>query len=145
LSQLGFWSIAAAEPDRVAVVAPDYAEHTNGELLAACNQVVHGLRGLGFQPGDVVSILMPNCIEWFEIMLAIQQAGFYVVPINYHLVGPEIAYIIEDSQSKAFIAHERFATEALRAAAEISAAARSASAERRSWAMNALEPESSMM
>jgi long-chain acyl-CoA synthetase len=120
LSQLGFWSIAAAEPDRIAVVDPDYTEHTNGELLAACNQVVHGLRGLGFQPGDVVSILMPNCIEWFEIQLAIQQAGFYVVPINYHLVGPEIAYIIEDSGSKAFIAHERLATEALRAAAEIS-------------------------
>jgi long-chain acyl-CoA synthetase len=119
LSQLGFWNIAAANPDQVVLVDPQHQEHTYGELLAACNQVVHGLRSLGFQEGDVVSILMPNCAEFLEVLLAIQQAGFYIVPINYHLVGPEIAYIINDSASKAFIVHERFAGEATRAAAEI--------------------------
>jgi long-chain acyl-CoA synthetase len=119
VSQLGFWNVAAADPDRVVLVDPDHVEHTGGELLAACNQVVHGLRSLGVGEGDVVAMLMPNCVEFLEVLLAIQQAGFYVVPINYHLVGPEIAYIINDSESKAFILHERFAGEGLRAAAEI--------------------------
>ena len=41
------------------------------------------------------------------------------MPINYHLVGPEIAYIINDSEAKAFITHERFAEEALRAGEEV--------------------------
>ena len=41
------------------------------------------------------------------------------MPINYHLVGPEIAYIINDSEAKAFITHEQFATEAVRAASEV--------------------------
>jgi long-chain acyl-CoA synthetase len=119
LSQLGFWSIAAADPDRVTLVDADYEEHTAGELLASCNQVVHGLRALGVQEGDVVAMLLPNCAEFLEVLLAIQQAGFYVVPINYHLVGPEIAYILNDSDSKAFIVHETLAAEALRAAKEI--------------------------
>jgi long-chain acyl-CoA synthetase len=119
LSQLGFWRIAEADPDRLVLVDPDHGEHTAGELLAATNQVVHGLRALGVAEGDVVAMLMPNCAEFLQVLLAIQQAGFYVVPINYHLVGPEIAYIINDSQSKAFIAHERFAAEALRAVAEV--------------------------
>lgn len=119
MSQLGFWNIAAANRGQVCLVDPQDQEHTYGELLDACNQVVHGLRALGYEEGDVVSILMPNCAEFLEVLLAISQAGFYIVPINYHLVGPEIAYIINDSESKAFIAHERFAGEAVRAAAEI--------------------------
>jgi long-chain acyl-CoA synthetase len=120
VSELGFWSIAAADPDRVALVEPDHTEHTAGELLAACNAVVHGLRALGLQPGDVVATLLPNAAPALEVLLAVQQAGWHLVPVNYHLVGPEIAYIIEDSGAKAFIAHEVFAQEATRAAAEVS-------------------------
>ncbi len=120
MAELGFWNIAAQDPDRVALVEPDGTEHSAGDLLAATNQVVHGLRAAGLQPGDVVSMLVPNCVAFAEVMLAVQQAGWYLVPINYHLVGPEIAYIINDSESKAFITHERFAAEATRAAAEIS-------------------------
>ena len=33
----------------IVLVEPDHTEHTNGELLAACNSVVHGLRALGVQ------------------------------------------------------------------------------------------------
>jgi len=39
-----------------------------------------------------------------------------VVPINHHLVGPEIAYILADSEAKAFITHERFAEVSIEAA-----------------------------
>lgn len=120
MGDLGFWNIAAAHPDRVALVEPDHTEHTAGELLAACNQVVHALRSFGLDKGDVVAILMPNCAAFVEVLLAVQQAGWYVVPVNYHLVGPEIAYIINDSEAKAFITHASFAKEALRAVEEVS-------------------------
>ena len=124
MAQLGFWSIAAADPSRVALVEPDHTEHTAGELLASCNQVVHGLRALGLQHGDVVAMLLPNGAAYLEVLLAVQQAGLYVVPINYHSVGPEIAYIIEDSESKVLIVHEAFAAQAQRAALGISLPAR---------------------
>ena len=40
-------------------------------------------------------------------------------PINWHLVGPEIAYIVQDCEAKAFVAHARFADAAQAAADEI--------------------------
>ena len=106
---LGFWTIAQEEPDKLAVVDPDERLVLAGELLGSANQVVHGLRALGLQRGDVIAMVLPNCVEVFELYLAVLQAGFYLVPINHHLVGPEIAYIVQDSESKVFVGHERFA------------------------------------
>src|SRR3954470_7576400 len=103
MASLGFWSIAENDPDRVAVIEPDHTEHTAGALLAAANQVVHGLRDLGLGHGDAVAVLLPNGAPFLEVLLAATQAGWHLVPVNYHLVGPEIAYIIEDSGAKAFI------------------------------------------
>ena len=41
---LGFWRIAEADPERLAVVDPDYNEITYGELAELTNRIVHGLR-----------------------------------------------------------------------------------------------------
>ena len=62
--------------------------------------------------------MLPNCAEVFEIYLAAMQAGWYIVPINHHLVAPEIAYIVKDSGAEVFIGHERFADACLDAAEE---------------------------
>jgi long-chain acyl-CoA synthetase len=115
----GFWQLAAHAPERPALVDPDGRVVSAGELLASANQVVHGLRALGFEPGDVVAMLLPNCTEVFELLLAVTQAGFYLVPVNTHLVGPEIAYIVGDSEAKVFVAHARFAASAVAALAEL--------------------------
>jgi long-chain acyl-CoA synthetase len=53
-----------------------------------------------------------------EVYLAALQAGWYLVPINHHLVAPEVAYILKDSGAKVFVAHERFADVAIAAADE---------------------------
>ena len=91
MAELGFWSIAQDDPEKLALVDPDEREVRAGELLASCNQVVHGLRATGLEPGDVVAMVLPNSVEVFELYLAVLQAGFYLVPINTHLVGAEIA------------------------------------------------------
>jgi long-chain acyl-CoA synthetase len=44
-----------------------------------------------------------------EVYLAATSIGLYVTPINHHLVGPEIAYILSDSDAKVLVGHERFA------------------------------------
>ena len=90
-------------------MTPEGKELTAGDLLGRANQLVHGLRRLDLEPGDVVATLLPNCAEMFELYLAALQAGWYLVPINHHLVAPEIAYILKDSGAKAFVGHERFA------------------------------------
>src|SRR5690349_21658766 len=115
----GFWNIAQAMPDHLALVDPEERLVPAGELLASCNQLVHGLRAMGLEPGDAIAMLLPNCVEVFELYLAVTQAGFYLIPINWHLVGPEIAYIVDDCEAKVFVAHARFAEHAKAAADEI--------------------------
>src|SRR2546423_6592460 len=116
---LGFWTIAQQRPGDLALVEPDDTERTYGDLLASANQVVLGLRELGLQSGDAVAMVLPNSPAVFELYLACLQAGFYLVPINHHLVGPEIAYIVNDCEARAFVAHERFASECAAAAEEL--------------------------
>jgi long-chain acyl-CoA synthetase len=117
--QLGFWAIAEAHPEQLALVDPEGREVSAGELLARANELVHGLRALGLREGDAVAMLLPNATEVFELYLAVLQAGLYLVPINWHLVAPEIAYIVKDSEAKAFVADARFAAAATAAADEI--------------------------
>jgi long-chain acyl-CoA synthetase len=117
MAELGFFRQAAADPERVALVAPDGTEVTAGQLAARANQVSNGLRALGVEPGDTIAVVVPNGVEMMELVLGAQQIGLYLTPINHHLVGPEIAYIVSDSDAKVLIGHERFAG-ALAVAAE---------------------------
>ena len=118
MGDLGFWALAQEDPDYLALVTPEGDEVTAGELLGRANQLVHALRAQGLEVGDVVATLLPNCAEMLEVYLAALQAGWYLVPINHHLVAPEVAYILKDSGAKAFVAHERFGDVATAAADE---------------------------
>ncbi|MFF9864951.1 acyl-CoA synthetase [Streptomyces sp. NPDC013953] len=113
----GFWAQAAADPDRTVLFAPDGQRWSAGRLHAAANRLVHGLRAAGMETGDAFAVVLPNGAEFLTAYLAASQAGFYLVPVNHHLVGPEIAWIVADSGAKVLIAHERYG-DAARAAAE---------------------------
>ncbi|ROQ63597.1 long-chain acyl-CoA synthetase [Streptomyces sp. 840.1] len=113
----GFWAQATADPDRTILIAPDGEEWTAGRLHADANRMVHGLRAAGLEEGDSFAVVLPNGVEFLTAYLAASQAGFYLVPVNHHLMGPEIAWIVSDSGAKVLIAHERF-TDAATAAAD---------------------------
>jgi long-chain acyl-CoA synthetase len=117
MADLGFWALAQADPDHLALVLPDGTELSAGTLAGRVNQVVHGLRTAGVGVGDAVATVLPNGTEIVELYLAALQAGWYLVPINHHLVGPEIAYILSDSEAKVLVGHERFAAACKEAAA----------------------------
>jgi len=85
---------------------------------------VHGLRHLGLQKGDCVAAVLPNGAEMVQLYLAVAQAGWYLTPINHHLTAPEIAYIVGDSEARAFFAGERFAAVSADAADRIGLPAR---------------------
>ncbi|MEU3215187.1 acyl-CoA synthetase [Streptomyces sp. NPDC006971] len=114
----GFWAQAAADPGRTVLTAPDGEDWTAGRLHAAANRLVHGLRAAGLRRGDAFAVVLPNGAEFFTAYLAAAQAGLYLVPVNHHFVGPEIAWIVSDSGAKVLIAHERFAPAAIAAADE---------------------------
>jgi long-chain acyl-CoA synthetase len=104
-----FWTWAQANPDHLSLVLPDDSEIRARDLLASCNQLVHGLRALGLGKGDCFAVVLPNDAPVIELYLAALQAGFYMTPINHHLAAPEIAYIVQDCEAKAFVTDARFA------------------------------------
>ena len=111
---LGFWKIAEADPGRLAVADPDDNQITYRGLAEFTNRIVYGLRAAGLKAGDQVTTVLPNGIEQMADSLAAYQGGYYLTTVNWHLAGPEIAYIVNDSETKAFIVHEDFAEQAIR-------------------------------
>ena len=114
----GFWAIAEESPERLAVADPDYNEISYGQLAELTNKISKGLAALGLKRGDHIATTLPNGIEQIALCLAASQSGFYITTVNWHLVGPEIAYILGDAETKVYVTHERFAHESLRAADE---------------------------
>ena len=112
---LGLWAIAEADPDFLAVVDPEHNQLTFAELAALTNRVSRGLQIAGLGKGDQVTTFLPNCFEQLAVCLAAYQSGLYVTTINWHFVGAEINYIVNDAETKAFIVHERFGKQAAKA------------------------------
>jgi long-chain acyl-CoA synthetase len=109
VASIGLWNIAREQPELTAVVDPDGRQVTYAELAAAADRYGRGFQAMGLEPGDVVVLLLPNGIDLVSVYFGAFQTGLYVVMANWHLVGAEVAYLIEDSGAKAFVAHERFA------------------------------------
>ncbi|MDM4719398.1 acyl-CoA synthetase [Micromonospora sp. WMMA1363] len=112
----GVWNIAHAAPGSVAVVESDGRQVTYAELAAEADRIGRGLRTAGLATGDSVAVLLPNSAALLAVYFAALQTGLYVVPLNWHLVGAEVAHILTDAAARCFIVHERFAGVAAEAA-----------------------------
>src|ERR1700752_439469 len=91
---------ARAQPDDPFV---SYAGRgfTFGEFDARTDAIAGGLAELGVGPGDVVSVFLPNCLEFLEAWWGILKAGAVFGPINPAYTGPEAAYVLENSRAVA--------------------------------------------
>ncbi len=78
------------------------------ELDERVNRFVHGLRDLGVEPGDVISLLCGNRVENFEALLGAAHSGVRIVPVNWHWTAEELAYVVRDSGSKVLVADDRY-------------------------------------
>ncbi len=94
-------------PDKMAVIFKD-KRITYSELNSNANRVANGITAMGLRKGDKVGILLYNCSEIVEIYYGMAKAGIISVPINFRLAGPEVEYIIKNSDSKALIMGEEF-------------------------------------
>ncbi|MFX0117343.1 MAG: class I adenylate-forming enzyme family protein [Candidatus Hodarchaeota archaeon] len=83
-------------------------EVTFQELDLRTNRLANALLNLGLNPQDRFAALCHNHIEYMEIYLAAAKAGLVVVPVSFRLVGKEIEYIIDNSESKAIVVDERY-------------------------------------
>ena len=70
----------------------------------------------------VEPLLAGNRRELFEVTVAAQHGGWIVVPVNWHWVAEELAYVLDDSDAKALVVDGRFLDVALDALADPRAA-----------------------
>ena len=115
MERIGFDYFASLNPTAPALVDPQHKSWSRGELASLVNRLSRALRASDVSRGDVVAIIAPNCAEYVASYLAATQIGAYLVPINWHISASEIAYILADCEAKVIVAHERFASAALRA------------------------------
>jgi acyl-CoA synthetase (AMP-forming)/AMP-acid ligase II len=92
-------------PDHVGASDLERAMSFRAWNARAC-RLANALLGLGLRKGDRVAVLAYNCIEWLEIYAAAAKAGLIMVPINFRLVAPEIAYVVADSGAAAMIVQD---------------------------------------
>lgn len=98
----GTW--AARTPDKPAIVMFESgASLTYRELEDAANRLSRVFREAGLQPGDHVAFCMENRLEYLPILWGAHYAGLYYTAISSRLTTEELAYIIEDSGSQAFL------------------------------------------
>ncbi|MCB1645676.1 MAG: AMP-binding protein [Pseudomonadales bacterium] len=94
-------------PDRTALYTR-FGDRTFGELNARANQLVRLWRAAGIGSGDAVAMLMGNRPEFVEVYKAALRAGVRLTPINWHLSGEEVSYIVGNCDAKAFICEDRY-------------------------------------
>jgi fatty-acyl-CoA synthase len=67
------------------------------------DRVAKGLITLGIQPGEKVSLWIPNCPEWISIMFAVLKIGAVLVPINTRFRMADLEYVVRQSKSTTLI------------------------------------------
>ncbi|RYJ30041.1 acetoacetyl-CoA synthetase [Streptomyces sp. L-9-10] len=94
---------AARVPDRVAV---RYADRTwtYAELDAAVSTAAAELRGHGLADGDRVASYGHNSDVYLIAYLACARAGLVHVPVNQHLTGDDLGYLVRQSGSALVLA-----------------------------------------
>ena len=98
---------ARKDPHRAALIDADGALDWSA-FNDRVNRLINGLRGLGLGAGDLISIYAGNCRAYYEVMAAAGHAGMLFVPVNWHFTPEELAYVIDNSESKLLIADAQF-------------------------------------
>ncbi len=105
-------------PHKEALVEGE-TRYTYAEVGRRVRRLAQAFDSLGLKAGETVSIVAPNSIAFFEAYYACAYLGLVLNPINFRLLGPEIAYILNDSKAKLALVHAQFSEpfrEALRSA-----------------------------
>ncbi|MGO9558747.1 MAG: AMP-binding protein [Acidimicrobiales bacterium] len=95
---------AQETPDKPAIVMASGGQVvTFAEYEAGANQVAHLLRDTGLKRTDHVAIFMNNDHRMLLSEGGAERSGLYFTCVNSYLSPEEVAYIINDSQSKVVI------------------------------------------
>src|SRR5260221_8866952 len=86
-------------PDRVALYFEGQSV-SYSELDRRASRVAQGLIAAGIKPQARVAILAKNDLAFFELWFGATKAGAVLVPVNFRLAPPEIAYVVNDAKAE---------------------------------------------
>ena len=80
---------------------------TYGEVREEVTLWAAHLQSSGVCKGDKVGLFSKNCNEFVIAYLAIIKAGGVVVPFNFQLAAPEVAYIVQDAGMRVMVTRQK--------------------------------------
>jgi bile acid-coenzyme A ligase len=86
--------LADADPDRVALTCEDVSL-SRGDLVERAQRLARCFAELGVTPGSLVTIAVPNCVEFVDSMLAAWWLGATPQPVSHRSPATERSEIIE--------------------------------------------------
>lgn len=101
---------ALCTPERTAIIdAATDAQLSYGELNERATRLANYLRErCGVRSGDRVAVLALNRTEVLEAYFAAAKLTAMLVPLNYRLTQPELAYILEDCEPRVLLYESDF-------------------------------------
>src|SRR5215216_3241241 len=99
----------AASPGKVFLFSEaDGRRFTYREFDAAVNRAANMLSARGVGRGDVVSLLLPNGVEYVIAYFACFKLGALAGPVNSLLKPEEMAYVVGNSEAKLLLYGSQF-------------------------------------
>lgn len=95
-------ALAIADPARSAVTCGT-TTLTRSELVAASERLARDLISKGVGRGDMVTIALPNSVDWFVAQHAAWRIGAVPQPVSARLPGREMESIVELADSRIVI------------------------------------------
>ena len=86
----------------------DGRSFTYVEFMAAIDRAAALLSEEGIGKGNVVSLLLPNSVEYVIAYFACWRLGALAGPVNSLLKSQEMSYVISNSEAKALLVHSQF-------------------------------------
>jgi len=99
----------AQAPDKVFLFSQaDGRQFTYSQFASAVNRAASLLAAHGIVKRDVVSLLLPNSVEYVIAYFACWQLGALAGPVNSLLKSQELAYVISNSEAKSLLVSSEF-------------------------------------
>ncbi len=108
---VGMWTKKWAErdPNKVVIVDLDRGkECTAKDLHIHSNILANSLLAKGLEKGDILAVVLQNCVEFMEIYFACAKTGIIFMPLNFHLTPRELEYQVRLVEPSLVIVGEEF-------------------------------------
>ena len=100
--------LAAAMPDRAALVYVDGPRYTFAQLELETRTIARGLIALGVEHGERVVVWATNVPEWVVLQFALAKIGAILVTANTSLRARDIDYLLRQSEAATLVTIQGF-------------------------------------